>query len=157
MRMIGTNRCKRRCRDSARDSRARGDAVPFLEKLGHRGWRSGATARDRRLSERPHVAEALACSLVLTRDDEGAREILRVLKRITLEDDERAGWWAELRRGTRGPVEDDWVVEVWKRGQDRGGSCSFVHRSYPAPRRMERRTAARPTAAKDRLNQADVA
>jgi hypothetical protein len=116
MRMIGTNRCKRRCRDSARDSRARGDAVPFLEKLGHCGWRSGATARDRRLSERPHVAEALACSLVLTRDDEGAREILRVLKRITLEDDERAGWWAELRRGTRGPVEDDWVVEVWKRG-----------------------------------------
>jgi hypothetical protein len=64
----------------------------------------------------PHVAEALAYSLVLTRDDHSAKETLRVLERITLEEDERAGWWAELHRGTRGPIEDDWVIEVGKRG-----------------------------------------
>lgn len=39
-----------------------------------------------------------------------------MLKRISLEDEERAAWWADLNRGTRGAVEDDWVLEVGKRG-----------------------------------------
>jgi hypothetical protein len=50
-----------------------------------------------------HAAEALAYSLVLARDYDGAKEILKLLRRITLEDDEQAAWWAHNGRlGDRG-------------------------------------------------------
>jgi hypothetical protein len=89
--------------------------VPFLEKL------DTVEAVAERLRETgdyrsdPHVAEALAYSLVLTGDDHGARETLTLLRRLTLDDDERAGWWADLHRGTREPIEDDWVLGVGER------------------------------------------
>jgi hypothetical protein len=60
----------------------------------------------------PHVAEALAYSLVLAGEDEAAKEMLRLLRRITLEDEERAAWWADLGDSE----EEDWVIAVGHRG-----------------------------------------
>lgn len=90
--------------------------VPFLERL--------ATVEDvaRRLSGAldhrtdPHVAEALAYSLVLTGDYDLARKELTLLRQITLEDEERAEWWNELNAGTSSEDEEDWVITVGKRG-----------------------------------------
>jgi hypothetical protein len=90
--------------------------VPFLDELGSVGAVAERLRRSGEYRSDPHVAEALAYSLVLSGDDEGAREVLRVLKRITLEDEERTEWWADLHRGTPEAVEDDWVLEVGKRG-----------------------------------------
>jgi hypothetical protein len=90
--------------------------VPFLDQL------SSVEAVVERLKQGdehrsdPHVAEALAYSLVLTGDDDGAREMLGELKRITVDDEAQADWWADLNAGTREAVEDDWLLEVGKRG-----------------------------------------
>jgi hypothetical protein len=35
---------------------------------------------------------------------------------MTLEDEERATWWAELQREDKGPAEEDWVISVGRRG-----------------------------------------
>jgi hypothetical protein len=34
---------------------------------------------------------------------------------MTLEDEERATWWAELQED-KGPAEEDWVISVGRRG-----------------------------------------
>jgi hypothetical protein len=82
------------------------------------------------------------------------KEILRLLKRITLEDEEQAAWWAELHRGTRGPIPEDWGIEVGKRGARIEEALARSSEAIPAPRRMERRAVARPTAPKDRVSEA---
>jgi hypothetical protein len=88
--------------------------VPFLKE---RSTVEAVAERLRRTAEHasdPHVAEALAYSLLLERDLKGAEEMLRLLRRITLEDTERAAWWAELNESNSDP--DDWTIEVGNRG-----------------------------------------
>jgi hypothetical protein len=90
--------------------------VPFLEGL------SSVEAVATRLRETGeyrtdcHAAEALAYSLLLAGEYEASQELLQLLRRMTLEDDERAEWWRDLHGGSREPVEEDWVVEVGNRG-----------------------------------------
>jgi len=38
------------------------------------------------------------------------------LRSITLDDEERAAWWADLHAGSRKGPDDDWVIVVGKRG-----------------------------------------
>lgn len=35
---------------------------------------------------------------------------------MTLEDEERATWWAELQKEDKEPAEEDWVISVGRRG-----------------------------------------
>jgi hypothetical protein len=86
--------------------------VPFLDELS---TVEAVTERLRQSGEHetdPHVAEALAYSLVLAGEDEAAKEMLRLLRRITLEDKERAAWWADLADSG----EEDWVIDIGHRG-----------------------------------------
>jgi hypothetical protein len=86
--------------------------VPFLDELR---TVEAVAERLRQTGEHltePHVAEALAYSLLLMGNDTAAKEVLGLLRRITLEDTERAEWWSEVGD----PGEDDWVIEVGKRG-----------------------------------------
>jgi hypothetical protein len=86
--------------------------LPFLDELK---TVEAVAERLRRTPERrtePHVAEALAYSFLLTGDARKAKEMLDLLRRITLEDTERAEWWSEVTD----PGEEDWVIEVGKRG-----------------------------------------
>jgi hypothetical protein len=86
--------------------------LPFLHE------RSSVEAVAERLRQtgehqtEPHVAEALAYSLLLVGDVTAAKQMLDLLRRITLEDTERAAWWSEVAD----PGEEDWVLEVGKRG-----------------------------------------
>ncbi len=90
--------------------------VPHLREL-----RDPAAVAERLLNypkhvDDPNVAEALAYSLILAGSYELAREKLRLLRSITLEDEERPAWWADLHAGSRKPPNEDWVIVVGKRG-----------------------------------------
>lgn len=87
--------------------------VPFLDELRtveaviERLRQTGDHETD------PHVAEALAYSLVLAGEGQAAKEVLQLLRRITLEDKERAAWWADLGDSD----EEDWVIDIGHRGR----------------------------------------
>jgi hypothetical protein len=90
--------------------------VPHLREL-----RDPAAVAERLLNypehlDHAHVAEALAYSLILAGSYELAREKLELLRSITLDNEERATWWADLHAGSRKPPDEDWVIAVGKRG-----------------------------------------
>ena len=90
--------------------------VPHLTKLD-----SPAAVAERLLdcsqhANDPHVAESLAYSLILSGCYPLAREKLDLLRSVTLDDQERARWWAELHPAGRTPPREDWVLTVGKRG-----------------------------------------
>jgi hypothetical protein len=92
--------------------------LPFLERLPTVADVASRLASEPDHSTDPHLAEALAYSLILTGEYDHARKQLALLRRITLENQERAEWWRELNAGTSSEGEEDWVIAVGKRGAD---------------------------------------
>ncbi len=86
--------------------------IPFLEGFGDPG--AVAERLSREPEDDPHVVEALAYSLVLQGEYKLARAKLDRLRQITIEDADRADWWAaHADPGS----EEDWVISVGKRGE----------------------------------------
>jgi hypothetical protein len=90
--------------------------VPFLDRFATVEDIARQLAREPDHRTDPYVAEVLAYSLILIGDYRRARKQLRLFRKITLEDEERARWWRELNAGTSDEGEEDWVVAVGKRG-----------------------------------------
>jgi hypothetical protein len=105
---------------------ARGCECECSEPFGARGAtpmsrRHALYEASRRLAREPdrrsdpHTAETLAYSLILIGEYDRALRELALLRRITLEDEERAQWWQELNKGSA-EGEEDWIITVGKRG-----------------------------------------
>jgi hypothetical protein len=86
--------------------------VPFLEQRSTVDAVAESLRQTGQHESDPHVAEALAYSFLLMGETKAAEEMLQLLRRITLDDTDRAEWWADVSD----PGEDDWVIEVGKRG-----------------------------------------
>jgi hypothetical protein len=86
--------------------------VPFLNQLKTVQAVIERLRQTGQIETDPHVAEALAYSLLIADQNEAAMEMLKVLRRITLEDTEEAEWWDEIAE----PGEEDPIVEVGNRG-----------------------------------------
>jgi hypothetical protein len=64
----------------------------------------------------PHDSEWLAYSLILAGDYDDAEVEFANLRRVTLDNAERAAWWEENHR--RRPAKEDWVVVIGRRGEE---------------------------------------
>jgi hypothetical protein len=91
--------------------------VPLLMQLATPEAVAERLAQQPSLHDDCHTVEALAYSLILCGQTASAKESLAHLKRITLDDEARAEWWAENQKGIRGQPREDWVIEVGKRGE----------------------------------------
>ena len=90
--------------------------VPFLNQFPTPESVAETLIRHPSKSDDPNLVEELAYSLILAGRPELAAETLDDLRRMTLEDEERATWWAELQSEEKGPAEEDWVITVGRRG-----------------------------------------
>jgi hypothetical protein len=86
--------------------------VPFLEQRSTVDAVAESLRQTGQHESDPHVAEALAYSFLLMGETKAAEKMLQLLRRITLDDTDRAELGAEVSD----PGEDDWVVDVGKRG-----------------------------------------
>ncbi len=77
--------------------------LPFLDELKTVEAKAERLRRTSEHRTEPDVAEALAYSFLLTGDARKAKEMLDLLRRITLEDTETAQWWSDVAD----PGEDD--------------------------------------------------
>ena len=89
--------------------------VPFLSRFPTPESVAETLIRHPSKSDDPNLVEELAYSLILAGRPELAAETLDDLRRMTLEDEERATWWAELQSHEKGPAEEDWVITVGRR------------------------------------------
>jgi hypothetical protein len=90
--------------------------VPFLSQFTSPESVAETLIRHPSKADDPNLVEELAYSLILAGRHEAAAETLADLRRMTLEDEERATWWAELQKEDKGPAEEDWVISVGRRG-----------------------------------------
>jgi hypothetical protein len=94
---------------------ARVTGVPFLERFRRPQDVAAAIFADPQCASDPHATEARAYSLVLAGEHDLAMQTLEHLRLITIEDDERAAWWAD-QWGHNETPEEDWVITVGRRG-----------------------------------------
>jgi hypothetical protein len=103
--------------------------VPLLTQLATPEAVAERLAQEPSLHDDCNTVETLAYSLILSGQTARAAESLAHLKRITLDDEERAAWWAENHKHIKGPASEDWVVRVGKRGE---GVATALRRSAAA-------------------------
>jgi hypothetical protein len=90
--------------------------VPFLNQFPTPESVADTLIRHPSKADDPNLLEELAYSLILAGRLELAAEALDDLRRMTLKDEERATWWAELQSEENGPADEDWVITVGRRG-----------------------------------------